>query len=305
MKMNKKMTLILPGLMLSMILLMVSCQKDKSTSNNPADIESVVAASADEDMLDATSNEIFDDVAGIDDASAGDDLGVYGNDGDGIFSKQSNGASTDLTNEPNTRCFTVTVTPREKGVFPKTVTIDFGSGCEVRGHLRKGKIITVYTGRLHVPGNKAVTTFENFSIDSFKIEGKHTLQNTTTPGSNQRSFTSTAVNAKITNMNSSKWIAWNSTHTKVQVEGNGTPFFPRDDVFNITGGRRTENSAGKSRSSEITEPLVKKFTCKWFVKGLVKISLNDTVGMLDFGEGTCDNKATITVGGVSRTITLR
>jgi hypothetical protein len=305
MKMNTKKALILPGLTLCLILLMVSCQKDKSITNNPADIESVAAASADEDLLDATSNEIFDDVAGIDDASAGDALGVYGIDGDGIFSKQLNDVNSELTNEPTTRCFTVTVTPKEKGVFPKTVTIDFGTGCEIRGHLRKGKIITVYSGHLHVPGKKAVTTFENFSIDNFKIEGKHTLQNTTAPGSNQRSFTSTAENAKITNLDNGNWITWNSTRTRLQVEGNGTPFFPRDDIFNITGSRRWENSEGKSWSSEIIEPLVKKFTCKWIVKGVIKISAKESTGILDFGDGSCDNKATLTVGGDSRTITLR
>jgi hypothetical protein len=305
MKMNTKMARTFSGLMVSMLLFMISCQKDKSTTPTLADIETVAAASIDENIQDATFNEVFDDVAGIDDLSAGEDLGIYGLEGDGIFSGQAVDGNSGLTNEPSPRCFTVTVVPKERGVFPKTVTLDFGTGCELRGHLRKGKIITVYTGRLHVPGNKAVTSFENFSIDSFKIEGKHTLQNTTAPGGNQRSFTSTVENARITNMNSGKWVAWNSTRTIVQVEGNGTPFFPRDDIFNITGNRRSENSEGRSRSSEIIEPLVKKFTCKWIVKGTVKISLKETNGLLDFGDGTCDNKATITVGGASRTISLR
>ncbi len=305
MKMNSKKALTLPGLMITMLLLMVSCQKDKSTIDVTTDIESLVTASSDELTQESTFNEVFDDVTGIDDATAGEDLGIYGTAGDGIFIGQASGGGSDLINEPSTRCFTVTVTPRERGVFPKTVTIDFGSGCEVRGHLRKGKIITVYTGRLHVPGSKAVTSFDNFSIDSFKIEGKHTVQNTTSPGSNQRSFTATVENARITNVNNGNWCAWNSKRIMTQVEGNGTPFFPKDDIFSITGTRSGECSNGKSRTSEIMEPLLKKFACKWIVKGVVKISLNNTVGLLDFGDGTCDNKATLTVDGVSRAISLR
>jgi hypothetical protein len=304
MKMNAKKALTFPGFMITMLLLMVSCQKDKSTNNVTTDIESLVTASSEELSQESTFNEVFDDVTGIDDATAGEDLGIYGADGDGIFTGQASGGGSDQLNEPSTRCFTVTVTPRERGVFPKTVTIDFGNDCEVMGHLRKGKIITVYTGRLHVPGSKAVTGFDNFSIDSFKIEGKHTVQNTTLPGSNQRSFTTNAENARITNVNNGNWCAWNSTRNMTQVEGNGTPFFPKDDIFSITGTRRGECSNGKSKTSEIIEPLVKKFTCKWIVKGVMKISLNNTVGLLDFGDGTCDNKATLTTDGVSRAISL-
>jgi hypothetical protein len=134
--------------------------------------------------------------------------------------------------------------------------------------VKSGAIIKVYKANTCL--GKAVTSFEISPLKSFKMR-KHTLQNTTPPGGNQRSFTSTVENARITNINSGKWIAWNSTRTIVQVEGNGTPFFPRDDIFNITGNRRSENSDGNSRSSEIIEPLVKKFTCKWIVNGTLKI----------------------------------
>lgn len=283
---------------------LASCQKDQSI-NTTESMETIAAASADESLQESTFGEIFDDVAGIDDATAGENLGIYGTDGDGIFNGQATGNGTIETNQPNTRCFTVSVTPRERGVFPKTVVIDFGAGCEVRGHLRKGKIITVYSGKMHVPGSQAVTSFENFSIDSFAIEGKHTLTNSTEPGGNQRSFTVKVENAKITNINNGNWCKWNANRVRTQVEGNGSPFFPRDDVFSITGNRRVECSGGKNWSSEVAQPLIRKFTCKWIVKGLVKISLNGTSATLDFGDGTCDNTATLTRGDQSRTITLR
>ncbi|MFM6954231.1 MAG: hypothetical protein ACKOWL_04530 [Sphingobacteriaceae bacterium] len=40
---------------------------------------------------------------------------------------------------PNTTCRTVTVAP-SGNVFPKTVTIDYGTGCDEGGTVKKGKI---------------------------------------------------------------------------------------------------------------------------------------------------------------------
>jgi hypothetical protein len=57
--------------------------------------------------------------------------------------------------------------------------------------------------------------------------------------------------------------------------------------------------------AEVAEPLVKAFTCRWISKGVLRIKLNDTVGLLNFGNGTCDNEARLTVNGETRTIKLR
>jgi len=185
------------------------------------------------------------------------------------------------------------------------VVIDFGAGCTAREHLRKGKIITVYSGPLYIPGNTAVTTFDGYQVDSFKIEGKHTIQNSTQPGSNQRSFTRIVENAVVTNVNTNFWHSWSGVLVMKQVEGNGTPLFPLDDIYHFTGNKKGENANGKKWTSTIVEPLVKAFTCRWISKGTVQIRVNDTVGVLDFGNGDCDNTATITVNGVSRVISLR
>lgn len=303
MKMNLR-SLAFPALFIAGMAWLASCQKDNSAAA-PDTIESAAAASNEEVLQESAFNEIYDDVAGIDDATAGIDLGLYGTSGDGIFFNEAAGGGTVELNQPTARCFTVTVEPRDKAVFPKTVTIDFGAGCEVRGHLRKGKMIIVYTGRLHKPGSSAVTKFENFSIDQFRIEGEHTIKNITTPGANFRVFTRQIVDGKVTNMETGKYCIWNVFHTVKQVEGNGTPFYPRDDVFSITGTRKVSCSDGKSRTSEITSPLIREFGCKWIVRGTVQISLTGTVGTLDFGDGACDNAATITVNGQTRTISLR
>ena len=294
------------------IISVFSCKKESSSKNNVSDTEAVITASSESAQAESVFDDVFDNVAGVDDATAGVDLGLYGSTGFGIFNEQAGngsvstpGIGTNSTEQIIRRCFTVTVDPREPGVFPKTVTIDFGTGCESRHHVRKGKIIITYTGKLHIPGSKAITTFDNYYIDSFKVEGTHTLENTSSPGGNERSFTVTISDAKITNTNNGEWVGWSSTKVFTQVEGNSTPWWPVDDVFNISGSTNGESSSGKTWSAEITDPLVKKFTCRWIVDGTIKIKLNDTEGVLEYGDGDCDNTATITVNGETRTITLR
>lgn len=301
MKMKSNCSLQIILMVISGSLLFSSCQKDKSDSN-PNDAKAVAAASSDEQMLEANFNAVFDDAAGIDDLTAGEDIGIYGSTGSGIFSKSIDAGAAART---TTRCFTVTVTPKEKGVFPKTVTLDFGSGCDAGGHTRRGKINFTYSGRLHVPGNQVVTSFENYSIDSFSIEGKHTLTNNASSGANQKSFSTKVENAKITNTQSGKWWTWNSERVFTQTEGNGTVFFPWDDVYTLDGQSAGSTSLGVNWTSQITNPLTKKMTCHWLVSGKVEIRVNNTVGSLDFGNGDCDNEANLTVNGDSKTITLR
>ena len=281
-----------------------SCTKDNGTTGSGLNAAAVVNISADESTSDNVFNEVFDNVAGIDNATAGDSLGLYGSDGSGVFGAMAFNAAGEMTNQATARCFTVTVTPQGKGIFPKTVTIDFGTGCDKGGHIRQGKIITVYSGRLGVPGSQAVTTFDGYKVDSFAIEGKHTLTNISDLGGNQRAFHVVVENAKVTNTANGRWRGWNADRTRTQIEGNGTPYYPLDDVFSITGARSGSNSEGRTWSGSTITPLIRKATCPWLVSGTVKLTVNSTDGVLDYGDGTCDNQAVITVNGVAHTITL-
>ena len=104
---------------------------------------------------------------------------------------------------------------------------------------------------------------------SFNIEGTHITENTST--SNMQGLKVSVIDGKITNTNTGNWRKWNSTKNILQIEGNGTPNFPLDDVYKITGGARGSNSFGNEWASTIVEPLIKKFTCRWIVKGTVHL----------------------------------
>lgn len=276
-------------LLLSCTFYFVSCKKDSSasTSSNEADAAITAEVTQNDATAEVQFNDVFDNVTSI---NGGDSLGLV--EGAGIFGR---GDSVG-------HCFTVTVSPTTPGVFPKTVTIDFGTACTGRdGKTRSGKIISVFTGRLGIPGNSVTTTFDNYMVDSFKIEGTHKILNTSS--SNNRSFTTTVTSAKITRPNG-KWFTWDSNKVIVQTEGNGTPRWPFDDKFEITGSRSGSNSNGNTWSATIANKLVRTGNCIWTVSGTVNLTRNSNTAVLDYGNGDCDNKATITINGQVKEITL-
>ncbi len=287
---------------LTMIVAMTfsSCKKDNSlTAEEPQD-PATMEAVADDVTAETEYDDVFNIAMGVSSTDVGENIGL----GAGIGLGGRTSVDGGRTNAPDShRCFTVTVSPLTPGVFPKTVTTDFGNGCLGRdGRLRKGKIVTVYTGHMVVPGKKATTTFINYHVDSFKIEGIHITENTST--SNMLGWSVKVIDGKVTNTVSNRWRKWDSEKNILQIEGNGTNFFPLDDVFRITGGARGSNSGGHTWSSIIVEPLIKKFNCRWIVKGIVRITRDNKVALLNYGNGSCDNQAVITINGVSHTVTL-
>jgi hypothetical protein len=286
----------------------VSCKKEQS--NDEAEQRDISMATGESDAeAETIFNGIFDDVVGV-----SDDVGMGGI---GIFARSAGINNTDMSARP-TGCFTVSVVPIGIGIFPKTVTIDFGttSCLGADGHTRRGKIVTVYTNRLTVPGAVATTTFQDFYIDSIRVQGTHKLTNTSSPINTQpltRSFKVQVIDAKLTKHNGN-FIEWNSTKTVSQIEGLLTPDMPRDDMFKLEGNSRGRAQRGNLLvvwESSVIEPLIKKFLCRWIAKGVIKTvrgnatTNNQWMTLLNFGPGTCDNRANLTINGVTIEITLR
>ncbi|HMU45266.1 MAG TPA: hypothetical protein PKC72_02810 [Chitinophagaceae bacterium] len=281
----------------------ISCQKEHS--QNGSDDQQQEEASTVSSESDAQAEDIFSRV--FDDAmGANDEVGVGGS---GVFY----GRTDTLTPVP--RCFTVTIEHPNGTPFPVRITIDFGNtGCPgPDGHVRRGKVITEYTARLIVPGAVAVTTFDGFYIDDIKVEGTHKITNissaNTTPLA--RKFKVEVIEGKLTKPNGN-YIKWNSTKFITQVEGLVTAT-PLDDIFKIEGSANGQALRGNllvAWQSTITEPLIKRFTCRWIVRGRIRtVRVNTSnnspwVAILDFGNGICDNQATLAINGVTHQITL-
>jgi hypothetical protein len=302
----------LSGLLFLGVLSMTACKKETSTTPQNTDqeeIEATLNSSEADAEAEAVYDNVFDDVMGVDDEVGMSGTGIFGREGG-----SSNGVGAGDRQPDSLRCFTVTRTPLNPPArFPLKVVIDFGNGCTgPGGHTRKGKIIIVYTGRLVVPGSMATTTFDGFYIDNVKVEGTHIVKNESTPL--EFKFVVKVIDGKLLKANGD-YSKWNNEKVTKQISGLGTPFYPLDDVFSITGAGYGQVKKGIREfnwRAGTTQPLIKRFTCRWLVDGKVKIvkltagNPSPWVAEINYGfpNANCDNKATLTINGVTTIITL-
>ena len=298
----------LAAITLVSLVVFASCQKESSEEENKQE-EFTSQASAEADAeSDDIFNEVFDNVLGVN-----TDVG-FGNTG--VFGRMNPGTSGGTARL--TACPDVTVTHLSGNLdpFPVKIVMDFGTGCTGRdGRFRSGKIISIYTNRLFVPGAKATTTFDNYKVDSVKIQGTLVITNqgeVISANCLRHKWKVEVQNAKLIKPNGN-YTEWNSTKTITQDAGMCSPFDHTDDIYKIEGGAHGKVKRGDlliAWNSEITEPLIKKFMCRWLVKGIIRIArINLTtnspwVAAINYGNGECDNKAVVSINGVTHNITL-
>ncbi len=194
-----------------------------------------------------------------------------------------------------------------RGTFPQTVTVDFGNGCTDRhGRVRKGKVIVTFSDTLIKANATKTITFQNFYIDSAKIEGVRTWKNNGNNAQNQPSFTRSISNGKIT-FGDGTFATWNATHTVTKTQGQNTRTF-LDDVWSVTGSESGVNRKNKKFSSVIASPIVHKALCPWIVNGVRTITIENKSRSLDYGYGggDCDREALLTLpDGQTKVIKIR
>jgi hypothetical protein len=146
-------------------------------------------------------------------------------------------------------------------------------------------------------------TFQNFSFNDVTVTGKNIIVKTwRNSDGNIQSVKTIAVTLKWLD---GKTAERTGIKTREWVEGKGTRTWG-DNVFLITGNVTTTFENGTVFTSEIIVPLRREMACRFIVSGVVEISKGNRQGTLDYGDGTCDNKATFTpLEGVVKEITLR
>lgn len=215
------------------------------------------------------------------------------------FSTADEGGNTNLS------CAIYTIDDTVPGEYPKKMTLDFGSGCtSADGIVRKGKISYLFSGPLLLPGVTAAVTFTQYVVNGFGIQGTYTITNNSSEQIGL-SFTTQVTNGIITYPNALNYH-YSSNKTYTMTSGSATPFDISDDVYAVTGNSAFSASDGSSLVFNVTTPLVKAVSCHNISKGIVSFSYDQSVnGTIDFGDGTCDNLATVSVGTVTRSISLR
>jgi hypothetical protein len=207
-------------------------------------------------------------------------------------------------------CGTVSLNPISG--FPTTLTIDFGTvGCRgTDGRYRIGKVEAVFTGLWRDSLTVVTVTPTNYYVDGYKVEGTKTIENKGHVGGNL-TYDVAVTNGKITAPDNTSFH-WNSNIQYEWIAGEGTTFITHglpgvlDDVYLIRGNYNGVNRQGSSFSSAITTPIRKQLSCKWPVSGVLEITPQGLqTRVINFGNGSCDNDATVSVGSFSAVVQMR
>ncbi len=191
------------------------------------------------------------------------------------------------------------------------ITLTFKADCkDDDGNVRTGKmIITWKGGRWFVPGSVHTIKLEGYSINGVGIEGIRTVTNISTTASpltwtiagTHKSTWPDGTSAERTVNKTRQWVrsSTNPREDKVIVSQ------ANPNVAAATGINRHD----KTYSVQITTPLQYFSSCGRRVKipviGVKVVNIGDTstgskVYTVDYGDGTCDNKFTVTKDGVTK-----
>lgn len=273
-------TLVLLAVAICSMSVLPSCRRDRWT-----DDDSQVAA--DNSLASATSDDVF---------KMADDAVTTGS------VSLKNGEAESLGGP----CATVT---RDTISNPKKVTIDFGNtNCTGNdGKARRGKIMITFTGKYRDAGTVITVTTDNYFVNDNEVKLTKTITNIGRNTSGQLQWNIVVNNAQLILANNGGTISWSKNETRTWVAGENTLML-RDNKYEITGSGSGVNKAGTSYTVNITSPILVDFSCaaSRLVKGTIEFSPSGkTARVVDFGNGTCDDDATITVGRTTKSFKLK
>ncbi|MDZ4758428.1 MAG: hypothetical protein SGJ10_09875 [Bacteroidota bacterium] len=253
-----------------------ACKREKWDSNDTTTTE-------DQSLAEATENDIF---------KQSDDAVTHGSE------YLKTGDAETLTGP----CATVTI---DSNSNPKKAIIDFGPvNCACNdGKNRRGKIIITHSGKFRTVGSIMTATTQDFYVNDNKVELTKTVTCTA-----PLTWTIEVKNGKITIANGGGTITWSTSRTRKMTAGAITPFILSDDKYEINGSASGTNRGGIAYTMSITAPLIVDFSCvkSRVTKGVITFTAAGKADRsIDFGNGTCDDEALVTVGKNSKTIVLK
>ncbi len=210
--------------------------------------------------------------------------------------------STEINRIFLSECATVTL---DTTVMPRVLTVDFGEeNCLCHdGRYRRGKIIITFNGRYRQPGTVITHGFDQFYVDDNQVDGTKVLTNMGENENGNLWFTIEVVGV-INLANNGGTISWNSSKEREWIQGANTPN-RWDDIYLITGTASGIRASGLTWEREIINPLRIELACRFIVSGTIEMRPEGRPArILDYGNGECDNVATVIVNGVTYTIYL-
>jgi hypothetical protein len=135
-------------------------------------------------------------------------------------------------------------------------------------------------------------------VNDYKVEGTTTIVN---HGRNDAGNLTFSVNvSSIITDTTGKHLTYTSARTREWVAGESTDDISEwtDDVYSITGTASGTAFDGTEFTSVIKNPLIVALNCRWIEGGTIEFTPSDKIKRtIDFGNGDCDNKITVSVAG--------
>ena len=197
-------------------------------------------------------------------------------------------------------CATITVTP--DGTGGGAITVDFGDGCTLQnGAEVTGRVLLSY-GAIQNQSRTITYEYDDFTYNDNNVSGGGTLiRQLENDNGNPQSVLNATVGVYFP---TEDIVATRDlTRTREWIEGVGTGTWI-DNAFLVTGNWNTTFSSGFNRSGTVVDALRREASCPHFVSGILDITQNNLQGSLDFGDGSCDNIAEVSIGNQTFTIQL-
>jgi hypothetical protein len=265
-------------LSLFLVSFLISCE-----SLDPEQFKNDLTSIADDEIISLKSEDIGDE-----DARAP------------MFGDKSHGFGERMIGHRfNSDCATITESGDD---YPKEIVIDYGDGCVgKKGEIISGKIIISISADMKEAGASMEMRYEEFYLGDKKIDQLKTKTNLGQNGDgnwvleSKEEITITYADGSSSSRNSVSTTEWISGYDTEQSE---------DDVFLRSGSGLVVTSEGDEFSREITEPLLFDRSCQYIKSGVIELNKAGTEIIIDFGDGECDEWATITKDGESTEVDL-
>jgi hypothetical protein len=279
-------------LMIAAIALVSSCnEEERITVKDTQDIT--------EEALTDSYFQDMDDMAGVavqaDPATAGGRV-ASGARSITVQDDRFNCSGIVITIEPDAA--STQETPKGK------ITVDFGTtGCsDARGNVRTGKLIFTYNGRRFIPGSTVVTTSENYTINTVKLEGTRTLTNVSGSSADAPRFNIKLQGGKATFADGS--AATRTSDITTQWVRTASPINDKLVIEQSSVANGTTRG-GRTYAVSLLAALEFKRACGMAVTGIKKYVIDGGKTItINYGDGTCDKSVTVTVGDITRNITV-
>jgi len=297
-----KLTLSFAAIMLAMAVSVISCKKKDKTVN-----DSDTSSANDNSLAEKTA----DDVTNM--------SGQASEDGSMTSYRFEQGEDV-----CGLSCATVT-----RDTTTKIITVTFNGQPCLDGSTRTGTLTFDYSGSTlgakyyRNPGFKCVVSSSNYVVDGNAVSISKTINNTTTLGFNPASTNETwSVADNVSIVKSNGTVTWSANKVKTLLNTSDTNVYRGQAVHivwskarvGITGNATGTTVAGENFTANVTSQLVRDFTCAPnsarpgrhpFIQGTLDFTPGTKATRhFDYGNGACDDLATVTINGVTYNITL-